>query len=68
MDDDRLIDIETKLAHQEHTIADLNEAVTAQQSQISMLQSHVEALTARLRSLSEALPVEDAGDEKPPHY
>lgn len=68
MDDDRLIDIETKLAHQEHTIADLNEAVTAQQVQISMLQSHVEALTVRLRSLSDALPAEDAGDEKPPHY
>ena len=68
MAEERLIDIETKLAHQEHTIAELNEALTDQQSQISNLDAQVRALMDRVRAMSEALPGDSPQDEKPPHY
>ena len=66
--DDRFIDIETRLAHQEHTIAELNEAVTAQQAQIARLESRLEALATRLRSLLDSLPADAPRNERPPHY
>ena len=68
MDDEKLIDIESKLAHQEHTIAVLNEALTDQQSQIAGLELQVRSLTDRVRAMSEALPGDQPQDEKPPHY
>ena len=68
MQDDKLIDIETKLAHQEHTIAELNDALTDQQSRISSLDAQVRALMDRVRAMSEAMPGDQPQDDKPPHY
>ena len=67
MDDD-IIDLQTKLAHQEHTIAALNDALTGQQEQIARLESLVGALKDRVQALSDAAPAAGAGDEPPPHY
>jgi len=63
-----MIDIETKLAHQEDMLADLNTAVTNQQSQITLLEDLCETLVGRVRSLSDAAPESDPADERPPHY
>ena len=51
-----MIDIESKLAHQEHMMAELNAAVTNQQAQITQLEDLCETLVGRVRSLSEAAP------------
>jgi SlyX protein len=67
MDDD-MIELQTKLAHQEHTIAALNDALTGQQAQIARLEQLVTALTDRVRALSESVPGTDGGHEVPPHY
>lgn len=66
MIDDKLIDIETKLAHQEHMLAELNEVVTSQQAQITGLDGLLRSLIERVRDMSEPAP--GAGDEIPPHY
>ncbi len=66
MDDSKLIDIETKLAHQEHLLAELNDAMTSQQAQISALEGLCKSLIERVRGLSES--GSGADDEKPPHY
>jgi SlyX protein len=63
-----MIDIETKLAHQEDMLAELNTAVTNQQSQITLLEDLCETLVGRVRSLSDAAPDSDPADERPPHY
>jgi len=68
VDENRMIDIETKLAHQEDMLADLNTAVTNQQSQITLLEDLCETLVGRVRSLSDAAPESDPADERPPHY
>ena len=68
MEDEKLIDIESKLAHQEHTIAELNDALSSQQMQISKLEHQVVTLIDRVRSLSESAPAGGSDDEPPPHY
>jgi SlyX protein len=68
VDEQKLMDLESRIAHQDHTIAELNDVVTAQQAQIVALESRVDALRDRLRALSEVTPVAGTGDEPPPHY
>ena len=68
VDDDTLINIEMKLAHQEHTIAELNDALVGQQKQVANLEARVIALTDRIKALSQAAPAAGDDDEPPPHY
>lgn len=67
VDDDKIIDIETKLAHQEHLLESLNDALTNQQAQIIELENLCQSLVERIRALSEAGGDEE-NDEPPPHY
>ncbi|MGI9270996.1 MAG: SlyX family protein [Woeseiaceae bacterium] len=68
MSEDRLIDIESKLAHQEQLLSELNEVVTEQQARIMQLEQMNTSLIERVRAISESTPGEDAQDERPPHY
>lgn len=68
MSEDRLVQIETRLAHQEHLLDDLNDVITEQQQTIMRLEERYEILVSRLRSISEALPADAEQDERPPHY
>ncbi|NOX69447.1 MAG: SlyX family protein [Gammaproteobacteria bacterium] len=68
MDDDRLIEIETKLAHQEDLVNALNTVVTDQQAQIVRLEELCRVLTGRVRAMSESATVDGPEDDRPPHY
>lgn len=68
MSEERFIDIETKLAHQDQTIFELNNAITNQQASIIRLEKLCASMAARIASLNEALPGAEQGDERPPHY
>lgn len=68
MEHEKFVDIESKLAHQEHTIAELNDALSSQQMQISKLEHQVVTLIDRVRSLSESAPAGGTDDEPTPHY
>lgn len=68
MSEDRLVDIEVKLAHQDQLLLDLNDVVTGQQAKIMQLEELCGTLVARIRSIGEALPEEGEQDERPPHY
>ena len=64
----RLIELETKLAFQETTLHELNDIVTAQQEKIDILQAAIQELHERMKSMSEEV-VRDLKDEPPPpHY
>ncbi len=67
-DEGRIIDIETKLAHQEHLLGELNDALTDQQASITALELRCDSLLDRIKTLGEGgLPGSDI-DERPPHY
>ena len=70
MTEDRLIDIETKLAHQELLLDQLNTVVTDQQQRIDQLTERCDSLLARMRSMGESGGAEAGSpdDERPPHY
>lgn len=68
MTNEHLVNIETKLSHQELTIAELNDALVSQQSQIANLELLVNALRDRVKALSEAAPADGSPEEIPPHY
>ena len=68
MNDD-LIELQTQLAFQEHTIGELNEVLTSQQKQIDLLTLELRLLREQMGTLEER--VESAGPpgtERPPHY
>ena len=68
MSDDRLVDIEAKLTHQEHLLEELNDVITKQQETIMRLEEHYGILVERVRSISESMPADSEQDERPPHY
>ena len=68
MSEDRFITIETKLAHQEHMLAELNDVITSQQERMMQLEELCASLVDRVRSISETLPGNAPQDERPPHY
>jgi SlyX protein len=65
MSESRIEDLETRVAHQERTIAELNDVITAQWRKL-------EAIEFQLRRLGEEMQTMDVGDgpanQKPPHY
>ncbi len=75
MSEERLVKIETMLAHQEQQIQDLSDVVGAQRKEIDMLTRRLEKTQAKLLDLQDAggeekaLSVtEQALRDKPPHY
>ena len=68
MSEDRLVDIEVKLAHQDQLLIDLNDVVTQQQQKIMKLEELCSSLVDRVRTIGDALPGDATQDERPPHY
>jgi SlyX protein len=56
MSEERLVDIETKLAHQDQLLAELNDVITKQQASIMKLDELFGSLVDRVRSISDAMP------------
>ena len=68
MTEQRFVDIESKLAHQEHLVLELNDVITKQQEKIMRLEALCESIVERIRSLGEVTPAAQSVDEVPPHY
>jgi SlyX protein len=65
--EDRFIDIEIKLAHQEDLVESLNQMVYEQQKRMDKLEALCAALAQHIRDgATQGGP--NAGNEKPPHY
>ena len=64
--EDRVIDLESHLAHQARVAEDLNAVVTAQAKLIDRLTSRMEALAGEIEDLGEA--IEQHPVARPPHY
>ena len=68
MNDERFIQLETKLAYQEETLRVLNEVVTRQQKQIEQLEQTCRHLAERVARVGQDIFKGTAADEVPPHY
>lgn len=67
MSEDRLVDLEMKITHQEHLIEQLSKALYQQQMQLDQLDATLKALGKRLQSGGNDGDF-GPGNEKPPHY
>ena len=65
-DEDRFIDIEIKLAHQENLVESLNQTIYEQGRRIDQLEAMVAKLAEHVRILRDA--GQGPVNEKPPHY
>ncbi|WP_020159565.1 MULTISPECIES: SlyX family protein [Methylobacter] len=68
MHENRVIELEIKVAYQEDLIQELNKIVSQQQRQIGRLEATCKLLNERIKSLSEIASGEEAIDQPPPHY
>ena len=69
MNEERLTDIEIKIAFQEKTIKELHQVIYEQQQEIDRLGSMCELLLKRTRELLNFIPGSDGpADDPPPHY
>ena len=68
MSEERFIDLETRLAHQDQLLHELNEVVTGQEARIMDLEELCKALLERVRSLGDGVVTGGPDDERPPHY
>ncbi|MCX7555571.1 SlyX family protein [Xanthomonadaceae bacterium JHOS43] len=68
MDDARLIEIETRLAFQEHTLSELSDLVHRQRLELDALRAALIQATADLNALRSGVSSPSAANEPPPHY
>jgi SlyX protein len=64
--EDRFVDIEIKLAHQEDLVESLNQMVYQQSRRIDQLEAMVSQLAEHIRNNAQSGP--NPVHEKPPHY
>ena len=68
MSEERFIDMETRLAHQDQLLLELNDVMTDQQKKIMRLEELCASIVERIRSLGDTSPSDAQADEPPPHY
>jgi SlyX protein len=66
--EERFIEIETKVAYQEHSISELNDVIYRQQQQIDQLERICNALTDSMHDMAESAGSDKSAHERPPHY
>ncbi|HLR17214.1 MAG TPA: SlyX family protein [Alcanivoracaceae bacterium] len=69
MSEERMVELETKLAYQEDLLETLNSIVAAQQQQLDQMEKVCRALIERWEYMNDALKAQVAEEyEIPPHY
>ncbi|MCO4811430.1 MAG: SlyX family protein [Gammaproteobacteria bacterium] len=68
MSEERFIDLETRLAHQDQLMHELNNVVTEQQAKLMQLEELCRALIDRVKAVGDGGPEGDPAHEIPPHY
>lgn len=64
----RLEELEARFAFQEQTIEDLNQAVTAQMTEIAELKRRLGMMGEQIREIGEHPALAQAPEPPPPHY
>lgn len=67
-DTSRLDALETRLAHQDQMIEELNETITAQWKDIDRLKREVERLGDRVANAEQSIGPDQGDEPPPPHW
>ena len=65
---ERLVELETRVAFQDHLLSELNDVVTAQGRELQSLQLQLQRAMADLKTLRGLLYADPASEPPPPHY
>ena len=65
---ERLTELEVRVAFQDKIIQDLNEVVTRQQREIDRVTRELEAVKSRLAGLAPSMVIPQEEEKPPPHY
>lgn len=68
MNDDRIINLEIKFAHQDDFLNQLNSVVTSQQKMIERLEKEILDLKRNMNPSNSVDGNRSLSDDKPPHY
>jgi SlyX protein len=68
MSEERFIELESRVAHQDQMLNELNDVVTSQQARLMQVEELCRSLIERVRALGESEATTNQGDERPPHY
>ncbi len=68
--DDRINDLESRIAFQEHTIQELQDLVATHQKQLYDMEEAIKVMARRISQMSTASSGTETGseEERPPHY
>lgn len=66
--EDRLVDIEIKLARQDDLVETLNKTVYRQQKKLDELEALCSALARHVKDMRDAANESAPANDKPPHY
>ena len=66
--EERFIDLEARIAHQDRAITELSDEIYRQRKQLDQLEATCQRLLERIRTLTEPTENENQGTEQPPHY
>ena len=66
--ENKIIDLQSKLAFQDESISELNDVITDQQNQLDQLREEIRLLNLRIVSVAESANVTEEKEPPPPHY
>ena len=66
--EDKIINLESKVAFQDVTINELNDVITDQQNQLDQLREEIRLLSLRISSVAESSNTSEEKEAPPPHY
>lgn len=66
--ENKIVELQSKLAFQDETINELNEVITDQQNQLDQLRVEIRLLGLRIASVAESSSVSEEKEPPPPHY
>ncbi len=68
MNNDHYVELEQKIAEQEHTSSQLSHEIYLQQKRITELEKHMQLLTASIKQLKDESIQGETPIDRPPHY
>jgi SlyX protein len=66
--EDRITELESRLAFQDHTISELSDVIVKQQQQIDKLTLEIQGLKDRFKATSPSNIRHESEETPPPHY